>query len=606
MKYLFKMDIKACTYISIKGFIKSKKMKTYYIGLLLGVLFLSACQKDFLDRQPESDISPDAFFRTEKDLELYTNSFYNVLPSAEGVYNEDIDNVVKQSLSDEIRGTRVIPVSGGGWDWEELRKINYFMANYNRTVPEDKAKPYVGIARFFRAWFYFNKVRRFGDVPWYSKVIEEGDETALTQPRDPRTLVMDSIMADIDYAIANLPTGKSVEKVNKWTALALKSRIALFEGTFRKYHTEFALPDYERFLTEAAAAAGTLIAEGPYVLFQTTPDKSYLELFAAVNSDENEVILTRRFSDALQIWHNVNYYTITSSYGRPGLEKQLVNSYLMKDGSRFTDKAGYETMQFYQEVQDRDPRLSQTIRTPGYQRIGGAAEEVPQFGASMTGYQVIKFVGDVKYDSYNRSENDMPVFRLGEAMLNYAEAKAELGDVAQADLDLSINKLRERVEMPGINLAAANIAPDPYLAAQYLQVNGANKGLILEVRRERRIELVMESFRWDDLMRWKEGHLLTKQFKGMYFPGLGSYDFNNDGNADVQIYTGTKPTGSIQFLKLGTDVSLEKGEGGGNVVVNEKIDKKFDENRDYLYPIPIQERQLNPNLSQNPGWNDGL
>lgn len=581
-------------------------MKFYfpYFSLLL-LLLWSGCKKDFLDRQPESDISPDAFFRTEKDLELYTNSFYSVLPSAEGVYNEDDDNVVKQSLTDEITGKRIIPVSGGGWDWGELRKINYFLAHYNRTVPEDKAQQYAGIARFFRAWFYFEKVKRFGDVPWYAQVIEEGDEEALVKPRDPRTLVMDSVMADIDYAIATLPSTKSVERVNKWTALALKSRIALFEGTFRKYHTEFALPDQEHFLEEAAKAAQELITEGPYTVYQSTPEQAYLELFAAVNSDETEVILTRRYSDALQIWHNVNYYTITSSYGRPGLEKQLVNSYLMKDGTRFTDRPGYETMQFYEEVQNRDPRLSQTIRTPGYRRIGGASEELPQFGATMTGYQVIKFVGDVKYDSFDRSENDMPIFRLGEVLLNYAEAKAELGLITQADLDLSVNKLRDRVDMPHLQLGEANGLPDPYLVAQYTQVQSGNQGVILEIRRERRIELVMESFRWDDLMRWKEGHLLTRQFKGMYFSGLGTYDLNGDGQNDMEIYTGTKPNGNMQFLRLGSDISLESA-NGGLVVVNPQIGKTFDENKHYLYPIPIQERQLNPNLTQNPGWDDGL
>jgi len=575
------------------------------ILIILAVGFLSSCSKDYLDRQPEADISPEAFFRTEKDLELYANSFYRAIPSAENVYNEDVDNIVKQTLPDEVIGNRTIPVSGGGWSWGDLRNINYFLENYNRTVPEAQAKKWAAVAKFFRAYFYFDKVKRFGDVPWYSTSLDVNDEAELLKARDPRTLVMDSIMADIDYAVANLETGKSVEKVTKWTALALKSRIGLYEGTFRKYHSEFSLPNHETFLRAASSASKDLIDNGPYSIYQGSgPTMGYGELFSSVNAIDQEVILSRKFSDALQIWHNVNYYTITASYGRPGLNKDLVNSYLMTDGTRFTDKPGYETMQFFDEVQNRDPRLSQTIRTPGYIRIGGVAKQVPQFGFSMTGYQLIKFVGDVKYDNYNRSENDMPIFRLGEVLLNYAEAKAELGEINQADIDLSIKKLRDRVSMPNLDVAASNSNPDPYLADEYKNVSGGNAGVILEIRRERRIELVMESFRWDDIIRWKEGQLLTRQFKGMYFPGVGQYDLDGDGKVDVVIYEGTKPSvpSGVQALKLGGEILLENGANGGNIVVNPHISKVFNENKDYLYPLPIQELQLNPNLTQNPGW----
>src|SRR5690606_36080224 len=180
---------------------KNKRRNLMNIKPILIIItagLLVSCSKEYLDRQPEADISPDAFFRSEKDLELYTNSFYRAIPSAEGVYNEDVDNIVKQTLSDEVTGKRIIPVSGGGWDWAELRNINYFLENYNRTLPEEQAKKWAAVARFFRAYFYFDKVKRFGDVPWYSKALDVNDEAALTKARDPRTLVMDSIMADIN------------------------------------------------------------------------------------------------------------------------------------------------------------------------------------------------------------------------------------------------------------------------------------------------------------------------------------------------------------------------------------------------------------------------
>lgn len=575
---------------------------SFILYILLAVLF-TGCSKDYLDRQPGANITPDVSFKSVKDLELFTNSFYDAaLPSAEGIYNEAIDNIVKTTLQDELTGKRIVPVSGGGWSWGNLRNINFFLENCYNHLSKEEAAPYAGVAKFFRAYFYYEKVRRYGDVPWYGKVLDENNEAELMKPRDKRTLIIDSIMADLDFAINNMINSKSDEKATKWTALALKSRVALFEGTFRKYHTELNLPNANKYLEMAAAASKELMDAGQYSLYTGAGAESYGKLFSSVTSIPQEVILARKFSDALQIWHNVNYYTITASYGKPGLEKDLVNTYLMKDGSRFTDKPNYDKMTFLEEVKDRDPRLKQTIRTPGYTRIGGAAPIAPNFGNSVTGYQLIKFVGDVKYDNYNRSENDMPIFRYAEVLLNYAEAKAELGTLSQADLDASINLIRARADMPAMTLAAANAKPDAYLAKSYPNVAGGMKGAILEIRRERRIELVMESYRWDDILRWKNGQFLTRQFKGMYFPSIGKFDLDGDGKEDVWIYEGTKPTApGVQLLKLGSEILLENGTSG-NVIINAHIKKTFDENRDYFYPLPIQELELNKNLTQNEGW----
>ncbi|NSL87423.1 RagB/SusD family nutrient uptake outer membrane protein [Chitinophaga sp. Mgbs1] len=578
------------------------------IAICLLLLIFSSCSK-FMDREPLAKINPDNFFKTEKDLKLYTNSFYTMIPDAEGVYNEDMDNVVKSSVSEFLTGRRQVPVTGGGWTWTELRKINYFLVNCNRVLPFSTTRKYIGAARFFRAWFYFEMVRKFGDLPWYNTPLDGADAAALQKPRDPRQLIMDSVLADIDFAIANLDVVKSNEQVNKWTALALKSRICLFEGTFRKYHKEenFNLPDENKFLQAAADAANELMASGQYKLFAGNPNTAYRDLFASKNANPDEVILARKFSGTLQIYHNANYYTITASYGQPGLEKSFVNSYLMKDGSRFTDKPNFDKIQFYEECQNRDPRLSQTIRTPGYTRIGNTNKLVPDFGASVTGYQLIKYVTDETQDSYVKNDNDMPVFRYAEVLLNYAEAKAELGQLSQSDIDKSIKLLRDRVGMPNLNVAAASASPDPYELARY-QEKGRLNGVILEVRRERRIELVIENFRWMDISRWKEGTMLTKQFKGMYFPGPGEFDLDSDGKTDVVIYEGTKPNGpkGPAYLKLGTEINLENGNSGGSIVVNRNITKEFNEKRDYLYPIPIQERTLNKNLLQNPNWPTGM
>jgi hypothetical protein len=583
------------------------KKQISILALAAAGLF-SSCSK-FMDRKPLSQIAPDQYFNNDNEAKFYLNSLYSIFPNAEGVYNEDIDNVVKQSLGDNITGRRTVPLTGGNWTWGELRKINFFLDNYNRVMPESQAARYAGVAKFFRAYFYFDKVQRFGDVPWYSHVILQNDQAMLTKARDSRKLVVDSIIADLDYAIANIDDAAfpaSPETVTKYTAMALKSRVCLYEGTWKKYRGE---AGWEALLTQAAAAAEQLMNSGKYKIYTSTPNKAYLELFASIAPVKDEIILARLFSNELSVWHNVNYYTITSSYGKPGLDKQLVNSYLMADGTRFTDINRYDTVTFYAETQNRDPRLSQTIRTPGYARIGTTNPLVPDFGASVTGYQLIKFVTDMSFDSFNRAINSMPIFRYAEVLLNYAEAKAELGTLTQADIDKSIKLLRDRVAMPNLNLAAANAAPDPYMGSQYPAVAGANKGVILEIRRERRIELVMESYRWNDLMRWKSGQSLVRQFKGMYFPGVGQYDLDRNGKVDVHIYEGTKPSpavAGVQYFKLGTEIDLENGATGGNVIINRSTTKTFNEERDYLQPIPIQERQLNKNLTQNPKWVDGL
>lgn len=579
------------------------KKNTLWIRFIF-VFLIAGCSKDFLERTPLSQISPATAFKTENELQLYVNSFYNSLPSGAEIYSEDADNIVKTALSPELTGNRTVPVSGGEWNWNELRNINYFLENYARGgLGPNLTNEYVGIAKFFRAYFYFDKVTRFGDVPWYAKIIEPDDTENLTKGRDPRTLVMDSVLADIDYAIANCATDASTEQVTKWTALALKSRICLFEGTFRKYHTEFNLPDADKYLRESVNASEALMASGEYGIYISTPDQAYLELFSSLTAIPREIILARKFSTELQVFHNVNDYTLTATQGKPGLEKNFVNSYLLKNGSRFTEIPGFDTIQFYQEVQDRDLRLSQTIRTPGYTRINDNLIRVPEFGATVTGYHLVKFVTGNTGDGSNRSNNDLPLFRYAEVLLNYAEAKAELNELSQLDADNSIKLIRDRVGMPNLNVATANASPDVFLGSQYKLVTGANKGVILEIRRERRIELVMEGFRWNDLIRWKEGHLITVPFRGMYFSGPGSFDLDQDGRIDIVIYEETKPgqTGP-QYLRLGSEIELENGSNGGNVVVNKNIPKKFNEERDYLYPIPTQELLLNPNLEQNKGW----
>ena len=589
-----------------------------FIALLSGT---AGCS-DMLDQYPLDAISPETYYNNADELRSATNQFYGMFPGAASGYTESADVVCTFNLPAEVQGIRTVPTSGGGWNWEYLRAVNFYLSHSVRCDDVDAREHFDGIARFFRAYFYFEKVKRFGEVPWFDRELSSTDPE-LFRPRDSRDFIMDKILDDLTYAINNISDKKDLYNVTHWTALALKSRICLFEGTYRKYH---GIPGYEKFLDECATTSKLFIDNAPYAIYKTGA-QPYRDLFSSMNAIEEEVILARDYDRAQNVMHEANANTLSPTYGRPGMNKKIVNSYLMTNGDRFTDQPGYETMQYYDEMQNRDPRLTQTVVGPGYMRINSDKVESPNFSSSTTGYQIIKWVTDASGDGYMGSSNDYILFRAAEVYLNYAEAKAELGTLTQEDLEISIKKIRDRVGMPNIDMLAANANPDPYLCAPetgYRNVTDPNKGVILEIRRERTIELLLEGFRYYDIIRWKEGKMFEQPFLGMYFPGLtqGSGDNRydvfdmNDGIAgdkekvDICIYTGKKPSvkNIRKFYKLGEEFVLTDGDKG-NIICHdiEKEPRQWNEERDYFFPIPTTERSLtNGALTQNPGWNDGL
>ena len=601
------------------------KMKKYLITIAAAALAFASC--DMLDKAPQAEMSPESYFRTEQDLQLFSNTFYNnLLPKSP--FSSQSDHYVKLVLSDELHGGsyRVVPSSGGGWTWGDLRKMNTLLGYINNCEDEAAVKEYTALTKFFRTYFYFEKVKRFGDVPWVDVELGSADE-ALYNPRDNREVVMQHMLEDINYAIENLPAPTTQFRVNKYTALALKAQFCLFEGTFRKYHagqsTLKTLPgdakDYTFYLQEAADAAKQIMDSGKYSLYTTgKPANDYRDMFVQENCESNkEYILSIKFDYGLGIFHNGTAYGLLPSQGRVGATRKFIDSFLMKDGSRYTDKAGWESKQFAEQIADRDPRLAQSFRTPGYTRIDGTDQLAPDFSACCTGYHTTKWVMSCKAnggdsDRVDRSTSDLPVYRLGEILLIYAEAKAELGTITQADLDASINLLRKRVGMPSMKM---DVTVDPYLTSPETGYTNpkllasSNLAVILEVRRERAVELAQEgtNYRWYDIVRWREGKCIEQPYYGIYFPGAGEYDLNGDGKLDYCLYEGdVKPNSSAtSVLKIGTDIILSNG-ASGYVQPHKAETRSFNEGRDYYYPIPINERSLNPNLVQNDGWDDGL
>ena len=573
---------------------------------------LSACDS-LLDKEPLDRVTQFDYFKTRSDLELFSNPFYdNLLDKTP--YDEQNDLLVQMTLSDVLYGgdKRTVPNTGGGWSWGNLRRINTLLEYVDQCEDKKAVTEYTALAKFFRAAFYFDMVKRFGDVPWYEVQLGSADE-ALYKPRDSRELIMTNMIKDIDEAInsGGLTEDISTYRVNKWAALALKARFCLFEGTYRKYHgINLEGHDYTYYLEEAAKAAKTIIDEGPYKLYSTkTPDKDYMMLFAQENASTEEYILAIRNSYEAQVYHNATAYTLLPTQGRPGYTRKFINMYLKKDGTAFTDQEGWQTLPFTEEVKDRDPRLAQSIRTPGYKRIGAKRVQGPDLGVTITGYQPIKFVQDTtasggQIDRNDRSTCDMPVFRYAEVLLNYAEAKAELGTLTQNDLAITVNEIRSRVGMRGLDMNEANKNIDWYLESKeygYPNVTGANKGVILEIRRERTVELIQEA-----------GYCIDQAISGMYFPGPGEYKLAGKETADLILYKAgeTKPQAGegVSVYELGSDIILSEGDKG-YVFYHKTVENQrpgFNEERDYLYPIPSGERSLNPNLTQNPGWSDGL
>ncbi|WP_412465591.1 RagB/SusD family nutrient uptake outer membrane protein [Pedobacter sp. KLB.chiD] len=596
-------------------------MKKYIHIVFIAVAgMLAACKKAGLDRFPQTSVSPGLFFNTESDLSLYVNGLLSQPDRSTYLNDQSTDNVATTAaveIKNIMGGNATAQNITTGWSWSRLRNINYFLENYGRAQVSAAVKNhYAGLARYYRAEFYLDKVKRFSDVPWYSGTLEPGDD-ALYKARDPRALIADSIMADLDFAYKNVRESVPVGTPGKWAVATLYARAALYEGTYRKYHNELNLSSSANaFLETAARISGEIISSKKFNIYNTgKPEQDYATLFSSQDLTSNsEVILVNIFDLSKSKSQNVNS-TVFGDYEQAPA-KDLLQTYLMKDGSRFTDIANYAKLGFVAEFKNRDPRMSQTMVYPGWIRVPDPTPYIQRLNKNFTGYHQLKgYVNST--DNATLNGVDFPVYRYAEILLTYAEALAELGTLTQSQLDQSVNLLRKRAGLPDLNLAAANANPDPVLQLQYPNV-AANAGVILEIRRERRVEYAFENMRFDDLMRWKVGKLLTKSPEGMYFAGLGKYDLTGDGVDDIILIdrTATIP-GEDQKEKnslgvkliyyraglIGTDatVYLKNGNNGGNIVT-ENVTRNFEEPKFYYRPIPQQQVILNPKLKQIFGW----
>lgn len=562
-----------------------KIKKLLFIGI--ASLVLAGCNDGFLERSPEA-INDMTFWKTTKDLETYANQYYGYLPSglnsiSDGESDNQVPNNIGQFFWGQLNTAPVEATSWANWSkggWQPIRLANYFLARYqSASGTEAEINKYVAETRYFRAYQYAGLMRTFGDIPWLDKDLGTTDTEILYGPKLKRHEIMDKIIEDFDFAIKWLPEEPSSGRIGKNVARHLKARTCLHEGTYYKYHTELGLTDKsERLLKMAAEETNAIMATGKYEIYSTgNPTKDYYDLFVMEDKSKlKEAILPVIYIDGKRK-HGMSR---TLAEAESGFSKDFVESYLCKNGLPIAGNELYKgDANMKDETTNRDPRLKQTILTWDFPTrvtvatndsnfITKEEEFISQY--CYTGYKSIKyFIPTDKAFEANNNTYDGIAYRYAETLLINAEAKAELGTITQADLDKTINVLRDRVGMPHLTVTVGFTDPN------WISWGYNLSPLLQEIRRERRIELAGEGLRWDDLARWKAGQICdnVKTYVGKRLP----YD-NGKYAVVYPAYTNA-------------DFSYEAGKS------------RTWNDRMYLRPIPTGELGRNEQLlPQNPGW----
>ncbi len=560
------------------------------------IFLLNSCE-NLIDLRPLDKIGNESYWKTSEDLRNYMKSFYPVFHPYTIVITQlakDVDDMIHDNVpSNWLNGKETVRTGNWRSEWTNIRNVNIFFENYKRCKDDFNAyKHYLGEAHFFRAWFYFEKLRTYGDVPYYSTSLGINDEE-LYNPRLPRTQIADSILHDLDLAATYLKGRAELtdnNTISKEAALAFETRVALFEGTWQKYHantpfgTAGATP--AKYFQKCMSVAEELMS-GKYkvgIYDNNKPNEDFYKLFGFDDMNNiNEIILYRAFSRADGVKNSLEEFLTRQPNGY-GLTWQLVTSFLGKDGNPYDYLALSKTNPgnsfLTQMANNCDPRLKSTVFIPGdlksdHLKTYFAGPYLDQGGYALcpTGFQIKKTHNPYSAGAGEQadvgSETGMIILRYGEVLLNYAEAKCELdGSVATTQL----NMLRNRAGMPDFKIIPQS--SDYHLVNYGYTISDA----LYEIRRERRVEMALEGLRNMDLRRWRAHNL----FKGDRPKG---YPFVASEYPNVSFKVVLDANGLIDFY------SKDMAGGYG-----------FREKQDYLTSIPLDELTLNPKLTQNPEW----
>ena len=604
-------------------------MKRYFTVLAAVILAVSC--SDFLERTPANEFAAETFFDSEKDLRLYANGLINAaLPGATDMgLGEDryTDFCITRQSKDFYWGTYTA-AEAANWTtstWSFFRRVAYMIENMPRakeSVSEPVYNHYEGVARFWRSWITFKRMKTFGDVYFIDKVIQPSDSLVLYGPRQDREYVFHRMTEDLVFACENcLTTGPGINStgrvhINKYVALAFASSAFLYEGTYRKYHSvnpstgrpwSGEYESSEDLLKLAEKYAKELIGLNAFSLHS---GDDYRALFVSANLPTDEVIWGRTYSSDLSTKHGITYkYCSTTSSLGYSPTKEYVRMFLKTDG-----KPAQEAVSVTKEFEARDKRLSATVLAPGmkWKRLSGASEEfAPNWTWTNGGYLWIKWVQleEEPMSADNKAYNSVPIIRFAEVLLNYAEAAEELGHMDKTIWEQTIGALRKRAGVKSIYPGDAGYTADTWLRDYYTKdvLHPATlSNTLLEIRRERATELTMEgNSRYDDLMRWCLGDLIERRYnhqgwRGIYItPEEAASGFTWAGKKYT--VSSAKATSETNYKISGTNNgnwSLSNGTYG-YLIYNYHL--VWDDMM-YTHPIPVSAINVNPNLTQNDGW----
>lgn len=526
------------------------KNKLIILYSLLAVLYCSC--EDFLDRQPPNEYSESSLWTGENDAAAALNGCYQYIEDGTWVHYIDCgsDNAFDPYPWEgymELGNMLLLTpnnTGNGKWYFGAITRCNWFLDNIDKTpMDENLIKRMKAEARFIRAYQYFQKSQLYGDVPLMTKPISTEEANTIT--RNPKAEVMQFVLDELEAITADLPVsyeGSDVGRITAGAAWALKAREELFN---QKY-------------AECVASCQKVMDLGVYSLFP-----SYQDLFRIQNEYNSEIILDRAYlENTVSLW---SLGIMTPHIGRNGWmsvcpTQSLIDAYEMTNGKTIDDPtSGYDPEDPYK---NRDPRLEQTTLVPGAPYEGqffNPLEQLPgneDYWASYnyTAYCVKKytaFLSDFN-DIWNSGLN-IPLIRYAEVLLSYAEAKIELNQIDNSVYS-AIDEVRLRAGLPAVDQAA-------YSTQEQMREL---------VRRERRVELAMEGLRFYDIQRWRIGEQVMSG--PIYGSRLGTMDHS---------------TGKVTFTTT-------------DHIMNEE--RVFDPAKNYLWPIPQSEIDINPNLTQNPNY----
>ena len=590
-------------------------------------LALTSCYD--LDREPEGVLSSAKPFKTVGEMSSYLDQFYQnavknqgmMAGGGNGIAGNDVnsDNLSGSSVNTRIAGSNSVSSASSLSQYTNIRKVNFFLNNLDNcnAIGTASYNQAVGEGYYFRAWYYYQLLVNYGGVAWVDTPLDP-DLEQMKLPRESRMVIADHILADLDEAINLLGTKNNSAsfRVHKDVARAFKSQVALFEGTWEKYHkaandpffdpavTDAKINDY---LTQAANAAKDVMDRGVWKIYNTgKPNNDYRVIFQTTDLSNNPEILWFKKYDGDEIANDVNRYLNTGG-GGIGVTASLVDDYLTIDGRPFV---GTEKMTAKQTWGTellptvRDPRLAQTVATPGqtlrpdrpddytYPPLAASAKAT---WACTTGYSLLKhcqidYTGNL--DAEGAGATPAIQFRYADVLLNYAEALAELGGAANATKIIeAIQPLRDRVGMPAMDFDREYNTDPEYPFAhldKYVQA----------VRRERRVETACEGRRLEDILRWAAAGdiFVGKWHQGALYIGSDLETLPENAGLKYDLASGNTlyltgaPGDPLRYINPVNKAAYPNG-------------WQFNLNRDYL--LPIQERMISLTeglWTQNPGW----